>query len=322
MKVLISGCSGFIGFHLSQRLLKDNKYLVLGIDNMNSYYDLKLKKERLKILKKYKKFKFIKCDISKLVNLEKSFKKFKPQTVINLAAQAGVRYSINNPDQYFDSNILGFYNILKCSKKYKVGHFLFASSSSVYGASNSFPIKENSNTDRPLSFYAATKKSNEVMAYSFSNIYKLPATSLRFFTVYGPFGRPDMSLFLFTNNILKSKKINVFNSGNHVRDFTFVDDVTDAVEKLIRRIPDSNIPYKVYNIGSNRPYTLKKYIKIIGNYLGKIPILNLQPKQPGDVYKTHADVSRLKKTIKFGPPSDLKKGIKSFIDWYLKYYKK
>ena len=232
--ILITGCAGFIGFHLSNTLIKSNKYNVYGIDNLNNYYSKKLKNHRLNILKKNKNFfKFSKADISNKTKLSSIFKKHKFHIVINLAAQAGVRYSIENPETYYKSNINGFFNILNCSLEQKVSHLLFASTSSVYGNTNKFPITENFTTDKPLSFYAATKKCNEVMAYSYSNIYKMPITAMRFFTVYGPLGRPDMSLFKFTKLIKENKKIDLFNNGNHVRDFTYVDDIVDGIYSLI-----------------------------------------------------------------------------------------
>ena len=323
MKILITGCAGFIGFHLTLKLSNKKNVTLYGIDNINNYYDVKLKKDRLKIIKgNDSKFNFKKIDICDYSVLNNFFKKNKFDVVINLAAQAGVRNSIINPDAYFENNIKGFYNILDVSRKYKIKHLIFASTSSVYGSSRKFPLKEDHNTDKPLSFYAATKKTNEVMAYSYSNIYKLPCTALRFFTVYGPYGRPDMSLFLFTKNILESKKINLFNQGRHVRDFTYVDDIVNGIINAVKNIPKSEIPYSVYNLGSDSPHTLKKYLKIIESFSGKKSKVRLKSKQAGDVYKTHADVSNAKKNLGYKVNTKLEQGIEKFINWFKHYYKK
>ena len=266
MKILITGCAGFIGYHLCKRLIGfDNKYKIFGIDNLNSNYDLKLKKNRLKqLIQTSKKFKFNKIDISKQNIIIENFIRNKYDIVINLAAQAGVRDSINKPDQYFQNNILGFYNILVASKKIKVKHLIYASSSSVYGDGET-PSNEESNTDKPLSFYAASKKTNEILAYSFSNVYKLPTTGLRFFTIYGPYGRPDMALFLFTKAIINSKKINIHNYGKHSRDFTYIDDAIECISRLIDKPSDKKIPHLIYNIGSNNSVQLLNFIRIIEN---------------------------------------------------------
>ena len=322
MKILVTGCSGFIGYHLCLNLLKYKKNVVHGIDNLNNYYDIKLKKNRLSNLKKQsKKFLFIKKDISNLRSLKKIFLKGKFDYVINLAAQAGVRYSIKNPSTYFNSNIIGFFNILECSRIFKIKHLIFASTSSVYGNSKNFPLKENEKTDSPLSFYAATKKSNEVMAHSYSNIYKLPCTGLRFFTVYGPYGRPDMSLFLFTDAILKRKKINLFNKGNHIRDFTFVDDVVTSINKIIKKPSKNKIPYEVFNIASSNPVHLKFFLKNIEKGLGKKTNVQFQEMQKGDIFKTHGSVNKIVKKTKFKPKVKIKTGIEEFLKWYKKYYK-
>jgi len=321
MKILITGCAGFIGYHLTNALCKNNKYQVFGIDNLSKYYDIGLKKDRLKILKKNTLFKFFNIDIKSEKKIDIFFKKHKFNIVVHLAAQAGVRYSIYNPKTYIKNNINGFFNILNSSMKISVKHFMFASTSSVYGDSHSFPTKELSSTDKPLSIYAATKKSNEVIAYSYSNIYKIPITGLRFFTVYGPFGRPDMFLFKYVNAIFKNKIISLFNNGNHVRDFTHVDDVVASIVRLVNKPPKNNIPFEIYNIGSDNPFKLKTFISFIDKRLLKKPkIINIEM-QKGDVYKTHADIKKLKDKIIFKPKQSLNKGIKNFIDWYTTYYK-
>lgn len=322
MKILVTGCAGFVGFHLAQKLLSKKNYNVYGIDNLNRYYDVKLKYDRLKVLKKNKNFNFTKLDISKFKKLTKNFKDNKYDYVINLAAQAGVRYSITNPDTYFDNNVSGFYNILQVSKKFKIKHLIFASTSSVYGDQNKWPLKENFSTDKPLSFYAATKKINEVMAYSYSNIYKLPCTGLRFFTIYGPYGRPDMALFKFVKNISSSKKINLFNNGNHYRDFTYVDDIVESIVRLIKKPSKHKIPYEIFNIGGSKPHHLKKtFLKYIEEVLNKKAIINNLPMQVGDVFKTHADTKKLQNKINFKPQTNLNEGINNFILWFKKYFK-
>jgi len=325
MKILVTGCAGFIGFHLCLGLLKTPKAKVTGIDNINDYYDVELKKNRLKILKKSLKFKFHKLSIdSDYKKISVLFKKNKFDVVINLAAQAGVRFSISNPKQYLDSNIVGFFNIIELSAKNKIKHLLFASSSSVYGNNKNFPTNENQNTDLPLTFYAASKKCNEVIAASFSNIYQLPCTGMRFFTVYGPYGRPDMSLFKFTENILKSKKIDLFNFGKHVRDFTYVDDTVSAIIKLISKpIKNSKnkAPYQIVNIGSSNPIKLKKFLDTIEKYLNKKASINYLNLQKGDVYKTFADNNKLKKKIGNVNFTSVDKGVSYFIEWFNRYYK-
>ena len=319
MKILITGSAGFIGFHLCKKLL-DLNYIIHGFDNLNTYYDVGLKKNRLKILNKYKKFKFKKINITNLKTLDNEFKSNKYDVVINLAAQAGVRNSIDNPRDYLNSNIIGFFNILELCKKYKIKHLIFASTSSVYGDNKFFPLKEEYNTDKPLNFYAATKKSNEVMAYSYSYIHKIKITGLRFFTVYGPFGRPDMALFKFTKSINESKFLNLFNNGNHTRDFTYIDDVTESILKIIDKPSKNKAPFQVYNIGSNNPKKLKEFLKIIEKILEKKSKFNNKPLQKGDIQKTHADISKLYKKINYLPKTSLNKGIKNFINWYKKYY--
>ena len=320
MKVLITGCCGFIGYNLCLKLLKKKNIRIYGIDNLNSYYDINLKKKRLSILKTSKNFTFNKIDISKYNNLKKFFKKNKYDIVINLAAQAGVRYSIKNPSNYFESNVIGFFNVLELSRIFKIKHFIFASTSSVYGNSNKFPLKEEQKTEKPLSFYAASKKTNEILAYSYSNIYKLPCTGLRFFTVYGPYGRPDMALYLFTKAIFNSKKVNFFNNGNHVRDYTYIDDVVNSVEKIITKKPDGAVPYSIYNVASSRPKKLKEFLKNIEKTIGKRAKINYLDMQQGDVYKTHGSTNKLINKIKYRPKMKLSEGIKRFVEWYKKYH--
>ena len=323
MKILVTGCAGFIGYHLCNKLLDNKKNIVYGIDNLNNYYDIKLKKNRINLLKKKSKnFKFSKKDIKDLKILRKFFLRKRIKYIIHLAAQAGVRYSIYDPSTYLNNNVIGFFNILQISRIFKINHLLFASTSSVYGLNKKFPIAENYNTDKPLSFYAATKKTNEVMAHSFSNIYKIPCTALRFFTVYGPYGRPDMSLFKFTEAIFKSKKIELFNRGDHIRDFTYIDDVIISVEKLINKPSKNLIPYDVFNIGSSRPKHLKFFLRIIEKTIGKKTHIKLMNLQKGDVYKTHANVNKLSKFINYKPRISVNRGVKNFVEWYIKFYNK
>lgn len=322
MKILITGCAGFIGFHVSLKLIKFKKYNVVGIDNINNYYDTKLKVNRLKLLKRNKNFSFKKIDISNKSKILNLYRNYKFDIVLNLAAQAGVRYSINNPQKYFDSNLKGFFNILEASRIYKIKHLIFASTSSVYGNNKKFPLEENFNTDKPLSFYAATKKSNEILAFSYSNIYKLPTTGLRFFTVYGPYGRPDMALFKFTKSILNNKKLELYNHGNHIRDFTYVDDVSNCIFKLINKPPKNEIPFEIFNIGSNKPQKLMNFLKIITKNLNKKPKTVYKSMQKGDVIKSHASIKKINKKIYFKPKTKIAKGIENFIDWYKVYYKK
>ncbi len=321
MKILITGCAGFIGFHLTLNLLKTEKKTIFGLDNLNDYYDVNLKKNRLKILKNYKNFKFFNLDIREESKINNNFKKNNYTHVIHLAAQAGVRDSEKKPHNYQSNNIIGFYNVLYASKNIKVKNFLFASSSSVYGSKKNFPLNENMTVDKPLSFYAASKKNNENTAFSFSNIYKIQCIGLRFFTVYGPYGRPDMALYKFVENIYKGKKISLHNYGKHVRDWTYIDDVVSCIRKVLVIKDQSNIPYKVYNIGSGKPETLNKFIKIISKNLNrKAKIMNL-PLQKGDVYKTHADITKIRKHIKSLSFTSLDRGIEKFIKWYKEYNK-
>tara|TARA_Y100000816_G_C26082622_1_gene570842 strand:+ start:180 stop:1148 length:969 start_codon:yes stop_codon:yes gene_type:complete len=316
-KILITGCLGFIGFHVTERLKKKKSFQVYGIDNINNYYNKSHKLKRFEVLKKGSKtFKFTKLDITDHSKLNKYFRKNKFDYVIHLAAQAGVRYSIENPQTYLKNNIIGFFNVLNLSKELNVKHLLFASTSSVYGNSTNFPLKEKEDTSLPLSFYAATKKSNEVMAHSYSNIFKLPCTALRFFTVYGPYGRPDMALYKFVNAISKSEEMDVFNYGNHIRDFTYISDVVDAIEKLILKSPKKEIPYDVFNVGGGNPQTLKKYISTIEKKVKKRSKIRYLRLQLGDIIKTHADISRLKRRIGYKPKVKILQGISNFVDWY------
>ena len=332
MRILVTGCAGFIGFHVSKRLIEKGHY-VIGVDSLNKYYDINIKFERLKILKKYKKnflFKKLKLENFKLLN--KIFKKYKINQVINLAAQAGVRYSIINPRAYLDSNLIGFFNILECSKINNIQHLIYASTSSVYGENSKVPFKESRHADHPIQFYAATKRSNELMAHSYSSLYKLPTTGLRFFTVYGPWGRPDMALFIFTKKILNGEKIDLFNYGNHIRDFTYIDDIVGPILKLIKIPPkkkkissfdpsESKSPFKIYNIGNNDPKKLMEFVKVLENKLKKKAKINFRPLQKGDVYETFADTNKLLKSTKYKSQINIETGIGKFVEWYRNYYK-
>jgi UDP-glucuronate 4-epimerase len=318
MNYLVTGSAGFIGFHTCLNLLKKKK-IVIGLDSINNYYSTTLKKERLKILKKYKNFIFYKIDLSKKKKLLTSIlKKNNIKFVIHLAAQAGVRYSIENPTAYIESNIIGFFNILKACKDQKIKHFVYASTSSVYGNSSKFPLEENDSCNKPIQLYAATKKSNEVIAHSFSAIYKIPTTGLRFFTVYGPWGRPDMALYKFTKNIINSKPIDVFNYGKHVRDFSYIDDVVFYILAVIKKIPENKkkIPFRILNIGNNKPEKLMDYIKLIEFFLKKKAVINKKKLQKGDVYKTHASMKKMWIITKKKTHTPIRVGIKKFIEWF------
>lgn len=320
--ILITGGAGFIGFHLAQRLLKDG-ISVTVLDNMNDYYDVSLKEARLEILKQYPSFRFIKADIAEKSKLLSVFESFKPDIVINLAAQAGVRYSFINPDSYIKSNIIGFFNVLEACRKYPVKHLLFASSSSVYGANKTVPFSTEDKTDYPISLYAATKKSNESMAYSYCASFGIKATGLRFFTVYGPFGRPDMAYFSFTDNIVEGKPIKVFNSGNLSRDFTYIDDIVDGILLILPHAPQPDIngcPFKLYNIGNNQPVMLMEFISELETQLGITAEKVFVEMQKGDVYTTYADISQIQNDFGFYPKTSIKDGLKEFVHWYKTFY--
>lgn len=334
MTYLITGAAGFIGFHLSSRLLEQGKSVV-GIDNLNDYYDVNLKKTRLRKLEENPGFSFFKLDLVDRKGIEKLFSENKFDYVVNLAAQAGVRYSLTNPHAYIDSNIVGFLNILEGCRYNNVKHLLFASSSSVYGANTKMPFSVHHNVDHPVSLYAATKKSNELMAHTYSSLYKLPCTGLRFFTVYGPLGRPDMALFLFTKAIIENRPIDVFNLGKMKRDFTYIDDIVEGVVRLMHKVPvpdkcwngdgpdpaTSYAPYRIYNIGNNNPVELMKFIEVLEDCLGRKAEKNLLPIQPGDVPATYADVDDLVNDVGFKPSTSIEEGVKKFVAWYLEYYK-
>jgi UDP-glucuronate 4-epimerase len=334
MKLLLTGAAGFIGFHTSQILLARGDEVV-GLDNLNDYYDPTLKQARLAILQKFPNFRFVKMDVADRSGMAALFAQEKFQRVIHLAAQAGVRYSIQNPLAYIDSNVVGFANILEGCRHNQVEHLVYASTSSVYGANTKMPFSVHQNVDHPLSFYAATKKANELMAHTYAHLYQLPVTGLRFFTVYGPWGRPDMALFLFTKNILAGKPIDVFNYGNHRRDFTYVDDIAQGVVRAMDRparpndawnsdAPDpgtSKAPYRIYNIGNNQPVELMRYIECIENSLGKQAQKNLLPLQAGDVPDTFADVEDLVQDVGYKPATPVEEGVRRFIEWYVGYYR-
>ena len=318
-KIIITGSAGFIGFHLSLKLLKKG-YQVIGIDNLNNYYDVKLKKDRNKILKEYKNYIFKKIDIKNLNELKRIFKNKKIYCVIHLAAQAGVRYSLVNPKSYIDNNILGFFNVLDTLRKNNVKKFIYASTSSIYGLQKKFPLKEKFNTDNPIQLYAATKKSNEVMAASYSHLYKISTIGLRFFTVYGPWGRPDMALFKFTKNILRGKPIDIFNKGQHVRDFTYVEDIVKGIFKIIINKKIS-LGSRIYNIGNGKKISLMKYIELIEKNLMKKSKRRYLSLQKGDVIKTHSDTRLLKKDYNYYPSTSVENGVQKFIEWYIPYFK-
>ena len=324
MKILVTGCAGFIGYHVSSQLLnKFKKYNLVGIDNLDPFYDLNLKINRLKKLKQHKKkFIFIKANLSSKKKITKIFNDHKFEYVLHFAAQAGVRLSIRNPEKYFNSNLKGFFNILDLSRSYKIRHFIFASSSSVYGNSTNNTFSETDNTDKPVSFYAATKKSNELMAYSYSSAYGIPTTGLRLFTVYGPFGRSDMAIFKFTKSILEKKTINLYNQGKNIRDFTYIDDVSKAVINIINKPSKNHIPYQIFNIGSSRTLSNFKLLKLIEKNLKTKSVYLLNKAQLGDVKKTHSNNSRIRKKIRFMPKNSVKKGLNKFLKWYKEYFKK
>ena len=333
MRVLVTGAAGFIGHALSQRLLERGDQ-VLGYDNLNDYYDVRLKHARRDRLLSQSNFEFRVAGLEDRASLESAFADFRPQRVVNLAAQAGVRYSMENPRAYIDSNIVGYLNVLECCRHASIEHLVYASSSSVYGGNTRLPFAVSDSVDHPLSLYAASKKSNELMAHTYSHLYRLPTTGLRFFTVYGPWGRPDMALFKFTRSILAGEPVEVFNHGRHSRDFTYVDDIVEGVIRVLDRpaAPDpgfdpmsptpetSTAPYRVYNIGNQRPVELLRYIELIEEALGRKAILSLLPLQPGDVPDTVADVSALERDTGYCPSTTVDIGIRRFITWYLEYY--
>ncbi len=333
MKVLVTGSAGFIGFHTASRLLARGD-TVVGVDNVNDYYDPRLKEARLARLRAHANFTEARVDISQREPMASLFSFHKPERVIHLAAQAGVRYSLTHPEAYMESNLLGFGNVLECCRHHAIEHLVYASSSSVYGANTTLPFSVHQNVDHPLSLYAASKKANELMAHCYSGLFNLPTTGLRFFTVYGPWGRPDMALFLFTKNILAGKPIDVFNHGNHSRGFTYVDDVAEGVVRVLDKAaspdpawsgaaPDpasSRAPYRIYNIGSDSATPLMRYIELIEQTVGRKAILNLLPLQPGDVPDTSADVQDLMRDVGFRPDTPVEVGIKNFVEWYKDYY--
>jgi UDP-glucuronate 4-epimerase len=334
MKVLVTGAAGFIGFHLSKYLVNRGDD-VTGLDIINDYYDVNIKYARLDQLKDEKNFTFVKINLADRQKMEQLFKEQEFERVVNLAAQAGVRYSLINPYAYVDSNLMGFINILEGCRHNNVEHLVYASSSSVYGANRKMPFSVHDNVDHPVSLYAASKKANELMAHTYSHLYKLPTTGLRFFTVYGPWGRPDMALFIFTKSILEGKSINVFNFGKHKRDFTYIDDIVEGVVRALDILPEPNphwngvtpdsatsyAPYKLYNIGNNNPVDLMDYIEVIEQKLGKTAEKNFLPLQPGDVPDTYADVDDLIRDVGFKPSTSIDEGIEKFIEWYRSYYK-
>jgi UDP-glucuronate 4-epimerase len=333
MKVLVTGSAGFIGSALSLRLL-DRGDEVVGIDNLNDYYDIKLKKSRLARTRDHAGYTDVRIDLEDRDGIAGLFRKHKPHRVVNLAAQAGVRYSIENPLAYVDTNLLGFANILEGCRHNGVEHLVYASSSSVYGSNTNMPFSVHDNVDHPVSLYAASKKANELMAHTYSHLYRIPTTGLRFFTVYGPWGRPDMALFKFTHNILAGKPIDVFNYGNHRRDFTYIDDIVEGVLRVLDRVPKPNpewsgdapdsatstAPYQLYNIGNNQPVELMRYIEVLEQCLGKQAEKNMLPLQAGDVPDTYADVSDLVRDVDYKPDMSIEQGISNFVDWYRGYY--
>lgn len=332
-KVLVTGAAGFIGFHLSLLLIKKG-YQVIGIDNLNDYYDVNLKYGRLEILEKEEDFTFYKIDLKDKEEIDNLFEKYKFDYVINLAAQAGVRYSLINPYAYVDSNLIGFVNILEACRHYPVKHLLYASSSSVYGGNKVAPFSTEHQVDHPVSLYAATKKSNELMAHTYSHLYKIPTTGLRFFTVYGPWGRPDMAYFSFTQDILSGKPIKVFNYGKMERDFTYIDDIVEGITRLLPLAPKANpewdetkdklsesfAPYKVYNIGNNQPVQLETFISVLEDKLAQKAEKQYMEMQPGDVVRTYADTTDLEQAINFKPKTSIEEGLGKYVEWYKEFY--
>ena len=329
----VTGCAGFIGFHVSRRLLSEG-YSIVGADNLNDYYDVNLKQDRLKILKNHENFYFYQINLENFAAVEKVMQDHPVHTVIHLAAQPGVRYSISHPQTYINSNIVGFFNVLEACRQHQAAHLIYASSSSVYGANTKMPYSIDTNVDHPMSLYAATKKANELMAHTYSNLYGLPTTGLRFFTVYGPWGRPDMAIYLFVNSIIAGKPIKVFNYGKMRRDFTFIDDIVEGITMIINKIPQPNpywdgkqpdpsssfVPYKIYNIGHNQPVELLTLISIIEDNLGRKAKKEFLPIQPGDVPETYANIDSLMKDVGFKPQISIEKGVERFVAWYKNYH--
>lgn len=340
MRILVTGAAGFIGSFLCKRLLETTNDEIVGLDNLNDYYDVSLKEARLDMLKPFKKFTFIKGDISDKAFINKLFNEYKFDIVVNLAAQAGVRYSIDHPDVYIQSNIIGFYNILEACRYHPVKHLVYASSSSVYGGNTKVPFSTDDKVDNPVSLYAATKKSNELLAHAYSKLYNIPTTGLRFFTVYGPMGRPDMAYFSFTNKLIKGETIEIFNYGNCKRDFTYIDDIVEGVIRVMNKAPEKRNgedglpipPYKVYNIGNNNPENLLDFVQILSEELVRAGVLpkdydfeshkKLVPMQKGDVPVTYADTSDLERDFGYKPSTSLRDGLRSFAEWYHSFYKK
>ena len=339
MIYFVTGVSGFIGSNLAKRILTDEKdVMVIGLDNMNNYYDVKIKEWRLAKLNKYDNFKFIKGDLADKETVENIFKEYHPNIVVNLAAQAGVRYSITNPDAYIQSNLIGFYNILECCRNYPVEHLVYASSSSVYGSNKKVPYSTDDKVDNPVSLYPATKKSNELMAHSYSKLYNIPSTGLRFFTVYGPAGRPDMAYFGFTNKLINGETIKIFNYGNCKRDFTYIDDIVEGIIRVMKKAPEKKNgedglpipPYKIYNIGNSHPENLLDFVQILQEELIRAGVLpkdydfeahkELVPMQAGDVPITFADTTPLERDFGFKPSTALRDGLRKFVEWYKKFY--
>lgn len=334
MKVLVTGAAGFIGFFTAKKLL-DLGFEVVGLDNLNHYYDPELKKARLAQLHGRNGFHFIEADLSDRAAIEAMFSQERPERVVHLAAQAGVRYAMTDPHIYMSSNVTGFLHILEGCRRHEVAHLVFASSSSVYGAGTAMPFSTHQSVDHPLSLYAATKKSNELMAHSYAHLYRLPVTGLRFFTVYGPWGRPDMALFSFTRRIFAGEPIEIYNQGNHARDFTYVDDIVEGVVRVLGRVPEpdpdwdgkapdpasSTAPYRLYNIGNHRPVALMDFIAAIEKATGRTAIKTFLPMQPGDVLETYADVDDLARDVGFAPDTPIEEGIGKFVAWYRDYYR-
>ncbi len=321
--ILVTGGAGFIGYHLSKQLLEYD-CTVIGYDNLNDYYEVQLKYDRLKDLEGREGYTFIKGDLADKETLGKLFQEYSFDIVVNLGAQAGVRYSIDNPDAYISSNMVGFYNILECCRHYPVEHLVYASSSSVYGANKKVPFSVEDKVDYPVSLYAATKKSNELMAHCYSKLYGIPATGLRFFTVYGPFGRPDMAYFKFAKKIMNGETIQIYNNGDMMRDFTYIDDIVKGIANILPNPPEeieTGAKYKVYNIGNNKPEKLMDYIQTLEKHLGREAKKEFLPMQPGDVYQTYADVSDLMHNFNFKPSTSIDEGLSKFVTWFKEYYR-